>query len=286
MPEWARHEALREELAWWLEVAACDMDYARSYAAHQPQSEAEPEQFLDRWLPVSEGLWALTGPRYRGRDPDIPFVGVVGTDRPVTASDLPALTGFARHQYSVFRPGYVSFWTADPVGTWPGTLADRRLLTAPLGGLRRGVVPSELSVRPAADLTFYQRYLDLYQRHGEADAAHRMQATPEDAADLEALIEVGTVWEVHVDGQWAGVIAGRGDVASGLRGATVVELVLDPSFCGHGFGSHLSVLLAQSLPYPDDQFLFGTIHADNTRAYRSARRAGRIDVGGEVIVPL
>jgi hypothetical protein len=37
---------------------------------------------------------------------------------------------------------------------------------------------------------------------------------------------------------------------------------------------------------PDDQFLLGTIHADNQTAYRSVLSAGRLDVGGEVVMPL
>jgi hypothetical protein len=30
----------------------------------------------------------------------------------------------------------------------------------------------------------------------------------------------------------------------------------------------------------------GTIHAHNTTSYRSALAAGRVDVGGEIVVPL
>jgi hypothetical protein len=30
----------------------------------------------------------------------------------------------------------------------------------------------------------------------------------------------------------------------------------------------------------------GTIHAENVAAYRSAAQAGRVDVGGEIMIPL
>jgi hypothetical protein len=45
-------------------------------------------------------------------------------------------------------------------------------------------------------------------------------------------------------------------------------------------------LLAQALPLPDDQFLLGEVHTDNLPAYRAALASGRVDVGGEVVVPL
>lgn len=106
-PRADRLAALREELAWSVEVASRDMDYARDFASHQPQSGAAPERFLDRWLAVSGDLSVTCGPRYRGRDPDRPFVEVVAGDRVVTADDLPALRALARREFAEFRPGYL-----------------------------------------------------------------------------------------------------------------------------------------------------------------------------------
>ena len=37
---------------------------------------------------------------------------------------------------------------------------------------------------------------------------------------------------------------------------------------------------------PDEEHLLGTIHADNVSAYRSALAAGRVDVGGEIRIPV
>ena len=99
-------------------------------------------------------------------------------------------------------------------------------------------------------------------------------------------MKAGSQWIVEVAGEPAGVVAAEAGVARGVRGACVNELVLDPAHCGQGYGPQLSVLLAHHLPHPDDAFLFGTIHAENTPAYRAALRAGRIDIGGEVIATL
>ncbi len=51
-------------------------------------------------------------------------------------------------------------------------------------------------------------------------------------------------------------------------------------------GKDLGVLLAKALPLPDQACLVGTIHADNVSAYRSALSAGRMDVGGEIRIPV
>lgn len=281
-----RLAALRDELRWWVEVAAQDLGWARDFQAHAPQSGAPPERYLERWTEVTPDLAVLWGPRYRARDPDTPFVGLTASSRPVARADLPALVAAAREGFAEFAPGHLTLWNADPAGTWAGTRADSRLLAAPLGELRTRPVPGSLTVHPAEDLGFYARYVDIQEQQFRADPVHRLHTRVETEETLDELRTAGTLFEVRLDGRWAGVLAGEPGVSHGLRGAVVVELLLDPAVRGRGHGAHLSVLLARALPLPDDQLLFGTVHADNRPAYRAAVRAGRVDVGGEVLVPI
>jgi len=285
-PEADRLAALEEELRWSVEVAARDLDWAREYQSHAPQSGAPPERYLDRWTDITPDLGVLWGPRYRARDPDTPFVGLTASSRPIDRTDVPALVEAARDGFTEFTPGYLNLWTADPAGTWAGTRADSRLLAAPLRQLRARPVPGSVTVRPAPDLSFYASYVDIQEQQFRADPVHRLHTRVETEQTLDELRAAGTLLEVRVDGRWAGVLAGEPAVSHGLRGAVVIELLLDPAVRGRGYGAHLNVLLARALPLPDDQLLFGTIHADNLPAYRAATGAGRIDVGGEVLVPI
>ena len=61
--------------------------------------------------------------------------------------------------------------------------------------------------------------------------------------------------------------------------------ILTPAHRGHGYGPHLSALLAQALP-DRTRLLTGTIHAANTGARRAALTAGRQDIGGCIQLPL
>lgn len=282
----ARRSALSEELSWWLEVPAQDVEYARSFHAHMPVPGATDRDYLDRWLPMSDDLSVLAGPRFRDRDPDMPFVGIVGGSRAITESDLPALRRAVQAEFSLFSPRYLVVWSGVPAGAWAGTGADNRLLVGSLGTLRQRRTSPELTVQALTDLAFYDDYLAMYAEHGKLYPEHRKQARTQPEADFRELIADGTAWSVVVDGIQGGVVAARPDVASGYRGWTVVELVLAPRFCGRGLGSQLSTLLARSLPDSGGRFLFGTIHHANLGAYRAAIAAGRQDVGGEVVVPL
>ena len=281
-----RRTALAEELGFWLSTAAQDRGYAEGYAAAAPDVGEPPSAFLDRWLPLDTGGHVLAGPRWLGLDPDLPFVGVSASDRVLGPADTPALQDVARQHFAGFRPGFVLLRTADPVGTWPGTRSEMRHLAGELGALRRLDPPTGLTAVASPDLAHYDRYVAAHESHVARDPGHARHARVEREEDLRALAVRGLVLDVRVEGTWAGLLAAEPDVRWGARGATVVELLLDLPFRGRGLGRHLSVLLARSLRLPDDQVLFGTIHTDNLPAYRAALAVGRVDIGGEVVIPL
>ena len=286
IPAADRRAALAEELSFWLNTAAQDMDYATGFATMAPQSGQPAAAYLDRWAALGTDAHVLIGPRYLGRDPNLPFVAVNGSDRPLTPADQDRLKSVARATFAAFKPGFVLVTTADPIGAWPGTSPEMRQVVGRLADLRRLETQAELSTRPRTDTDIYDRYLEIHARHVQRDPAHARHARCESREDLQELAEAGMLFDVQVDGVWAGIIAGERDARRGVRGATVIELMLDHGFRGRGYGRHLSTILAKALPLPDDEFLMGTIHADNIAAYRSALSAGRVDVGGEIVIPL
>jgi len=287
VPTATRREALAEELGFWLNTAAQDLQYAATYAAGAPQSGQPEEAYLDRWVAVDADTHVLIGPRYLGRDPDLPFVGVSASSRPLRPSDRENLVDAAVSSFAAFRPGFVMVTTADPIDAWPGTQPECRQLVGCLGDLRRATdVPVELTVSPRADIDFYERYQQIHDAHVGRSPEHARHSRVESPEDLGALAEQGLLFDVLVAGTWAGIVAAEPDARRGIRGATVVELLLDDPYRGSGYGRHLSALLATVLPMPDDQFLMGTIHAHNLPSYRSAVGAGRVDVGGEFIIPV
>jgi len=281
-----RRSALADELGFCLHTAAQDLSYAAAFAEVAPPIGQPVVAYLDRWVPIGDGAHVLVGPRYLGRDPTLPFVMVSASDRPLTPADRTDLQGVAREHLSAFDPGFVMITTADPIGTWPDTRPELRQVVGPLGELRRRVAPSELSVTPRRDTAFYDHYLELFDRDVRSDPAHARHTRVEARQDLQDLADRGYLFDVRVDDDWAGVLAAEPDARRGVRGATVVELILDHAFRGRGYGQHLSTLLSRALPLPDDECLLGTIHADNVTSYRSALAAGRIDVGGEIVIPL
>jgi GNAT superfamily N-acetyltransferase len=282
-----RRSALAEELGFWLDTAARDLAYAESFAEVAPQSGEPPASYLDRWLPLGDGGGhVLAGPRYLGRDPDLPFMGVSASDRPLGPADAEPLVVVARREFAAFAPKFVLLTTSDQIGAWPGTHPEQRQLVGLLGDLRRRSTPPGLTAVPRADTAIYDRYRQIFDADVAREPVHARHTRAETREDLQALAAQGLLFDVEVGGEWAGIVAAEPDARRGVRGATVIELLLDRPFRGRGYGKHLSTLLARGVPLPDGQCLMGTIHADNTTSYRSALAAGRVDVGGEIVVPL
>ncbi|MBO0845302.1 MAG: hypothetical protein J2P22_07815 [Nocardioides sp.] len=161
-----------------------------------------------------------------------------------------------------------------------------RQLVGLLGVLRQHKTPPELACVPRPDTAFYTRYRQIHDLHLANDPDHARHARCEDEEELQELAEQGLLFDVQARGTWAGLLAAEPNHPHGIQGVTVIELLLDHPYRGLGYGKHLSTLLAKALPMPDQTCLMGTIHADNPTAYRSALRAGRLDVRGEIRIPL
>lgn len=285
VPVEVRTAALAVELGFWLNTAARDMAHAMGFAAHAPSIGQPAAAYLDRWLPLSPGTSVLAGPRYLGRDPELPFVGVTAADRVLGPPDKDSLIALARAEFEPFGPKFVLLSSAGPVHSWPGCRSEKRFVVGELGELRSRPVTLGLSTRPHDVGRSFDDYHAIYERDQAADPVRRRWAQAEDREDFVRLADSGMIFDVLIDGEWAGVVAAEMKSKGGICGAVVQELTLDHQFRGHGYGHQLSLLLARALPLDDDQLLLGTIHVDNVSAYQAALQAGRVDVGGEILIP-
>lgn len=254
---------------------------AERFAPGQP-----PELLLNRWTPVGD-LHAMLSMRYEGGDATKPFVDATPLSRAVREEDLQQLAAAAQQAYGVLEPRYLRLWSAQPIGHFQGTGVDRRFMAGLVTDLRNHLkVPAELTFARATNLDNYPRAVAAYAAIDRAHPDHPDQARIETAEDLAESIEAGLLYDVLVDGEWAGYVGAHvNDETLGLPAYVVQEFILDPAYRGRGYGRYLPALLAQALP-DDKPILLGVIHAGNRSALEAAKASGRIDIGGWFQVPL
>ncbi|MBB6099456.1 GNAT superfamily N-acetyltransferase [Deinobacterium chartae] len=267
--------------------------FAERFWARCAAPGTTPDDYRNRWLDL-DGLRVLTGIRFKGLDMAQPFVDVVASTAPLEAPDLwQALAARIRSEYAVFRPLQLRVFRAGPapLELAPGlpVVAHTRLVAGLLSAMRSLPDPAHfarLEAHPASNLNFYPRYRAIYDALHAESPERREFARPESEEDLQEALEDGLLFEMRIEGVWAGVMAAYRGVGHGLRGFVVGEMLLDSAFRGQGLGPAAQRCFAHALPARPGDTVFGHIHPRNVAALTTARRCGRQDLGGELFVRL
>lgn len=267
-------------------------ELAREFAHSCPVPGAEPDDFKNRWLEVA-GLGAtLAGIRFWSLDLERPFVTVVASERlPRTPGDLADAAHALSEAFAQFSPKHIRIflpYDAPLAPTGPEQFWEKRVLAAPLHELRTRPTPSaydRVQLKPAADTSSYPRYRQAFEDLLEDSPIHREYTRMETEEDLADLAKAGTLFDVFVDGHWAGLTAVDEGNEEGVEGYRMIEILLARHARGQRLGGALQRRLLEALPDPS-KLLLGTIDVRNVAAIRTAERVGRIDVGGYLWAPL
>lgn len=272
-----------------------DPDLARGFMGVCPVVGAGPDDYRNAWLEESGASWALVGPRFRGLDLGRPFVDVIAqSDAPRTLAELRALARSAGRRFAVFEPRHARFLVAPSrfadLDRLEEAFVERVVLAAPFPIIRSLPMPGahgqDVTLRPARDLAFEERYRRAYARLLDDEPRQAEFAQAADHEELAAYVAGGGAFEVLVDGAAAGFVAAFRDRAFGMRGHHVGEMLLYPQARGRGLGRLVQRLLVEALPAERDDLFFGVVDARNRAAVRTALGCGRRVVGAYVWVPL
>ncbi len=279
---------LAEELEGDLERLVSDA-LAAEFQYHCSVDGANTDDYKNRLLTVGE-LELLVGIRFLGLDMGKPFIDVIYMSEPtLTPEQLEHVQDAVRAEYAVFKPERTRFYCPSQ-GPRYSAAGDKRLLVAPLGVMiSKADADPRVTLRRAESLAFYSRYNAVYNELYAERPELREVVRVEGEEDMQGYLGAGHLFEMFVDDVWAGVTAVFRDVNAGVGGFCVGEVVLAGAFRGKGLGSAVQGGLARGLleggAGPGD-LLFGTVGEINVPARRAAERAGRVDVGGHVWLPL
>ncbi len=237
-----------------------------------------------------EGRAIIASIGFVGLNPDRPFVRIARMSDPVTSDDeRDRLTAALAEPFEAFGPDRVRFGqpahAAYQFGESPG---DMRLVGGPVARMRALDVPqtNRVLLERATDTGWYDRYTAIY------DSVHTERpwltdvAQPESEEDMRSYVAEGLLFEIQIDGAFAGITGASAGSRDGLHGFNVVEIVIGTEFRGQHLGPAIQHHLAKSMPNEPGACLFGTIGADNRPALRAAIDAGRTDLAGDYWVPI
>jgi L-amino acid N-acyltransferase YncA len=265
------------------------------FERNMPVPGATPKMYNHRVLEVA-GMQVMLGIRFRGGDITIPFVDLVRSSWAITsAAQVEAICDFIRQEFAVFKPLRVRFYQPahleyqiDVVGS----SGDQRVLAAPLTTMLAHPKPLGLErvrLRRTHDLEFYPRYAETYAAIYQECPWLPVESNTHSLEDMQEYLEIAQVFEIFVDGQWAGITGGEPHSDEfALKGFVVIEMLLAKFARGQGLGAAVQYRLAEALKAfsaPED-VLYGTIGSNNPPMLKTAARVGRVDLGGWIWVKL
>ncbi len=290
--EWAGSVDLREgfeaEIAFDLQRLE-DLEFAAMFARNVPVEGCGPEAYLLRAIEF-EGELVLAGIAYLALDPSRPFVHVARhTFEMTNDSQRDRLCDVIGAEFQVFRPERLRFYqTSHLAYQFPGCDGDLRLVGCPVTHVRQAEVeiPGNVSLRVVESLSWFEQYCEEYRAMHEARPWVVDVARVESRETLERYVADSMLFELDVDGEWAGVIAASRGQDGGMTGFCIGEILITRAHRGRGLGPVAYRLLVDALPADDGDCVFGTIGAVNRHALDAAKRVGRVDLGGYYWCPL
>ncbi len=135
-------------------------------------------------------------------------------------------------------------------------------------------------LRRSTSLEFYPRYQAMYEAiYGERPQLRgEVRTEPQD--NLAICLNEGFLFEIVVDGRWAGIVAAKWRTLVAIHGVFMVEIVLSPEARGQNLAPTVHRLFAAKIVemFPA-AVITGTISSKNQWSLKAALRAGRVEVG-------
>ncbi|MEE8468547.1 MAG: hypothetical protein V3T22_08835 [Planctomycetota bacterium] len=284
--DWLGDEALRAD--WNAEFHELVHDHLESpevianYAAHCPCPGAEHADYMPRDVDLGDGLTVFAGIHFGQSF----FVHVYAQTRPLLPSELSGAANTLLETFSVFEPTTVRWWEAAQTDSvFPGEREeDLRLIVGHLPTILADGTPPDPRVRlvRSSSVPFYDEYTAMYERFLTDHPMMRPLLSVEEREDLQGCADVGALFRVLVEDEFAGVIAANPTTYRGVGAWSVREELLDTPYRGRGLAKLVQRSMLARLDQTVSPLVLGTIYTANQPSLRTALSVGRRDAGGWV----
>jgi GNAT superfamily N-acetyltransferase len=265
-------------------------NFAAKFGGRTSELGIAPEFYKHRLLEVA-GRRLIAGIRFFGMDIERPFIDVPRISKPLEhQSQQLEISRLLSKEFAIFKPTRWRIFQASHLEyQFAGCDPDKRVIAGLLSSINAQPKPlnfKRVELKPAINLEFYPRYEALYQDLFTQRPWLSDVSRTETLEDLQHYLENDKVFEIFVDGVWAGITIAARDQEWGLKGWLMIEIVLDSRWQGQGLGVAVQRQLATQLEDAGNDTLFGTIGAVNIPMQKTATKVGRVNLGGEYWVNL
>lgn len=268
--------SIRQEIESLVELMSPEVCIKRSEFFNLPG--VVPNDYEERILNVSEGLFILAGIRFQGLDVTQPFVSVLGNFKDIDLIPFDKIGELIKEEFKVFRPTcfHVSFPEEKGIPAHNFKI-DRYTVMGNIQAIveqKLKSIPDKVEIKVLNDMNFYDDYVREYDMLYKNSPQLKSEVKIE---SLESLLEAASenlLFEVIINGKRAGVIAGYVENYFGLNQVCILEELLFEKYRGKGFGVYLQKAFAQKM-HGCFEILWGHISQLNPSSLKTALKNGR-----------
>lgn len=229
-----------------------------------------PEDYREQLISVPGGR-LLAGIRFRDLEREFPFLEI-HSDLPLDQllAQRETVTARLQEAFRVFAPLGMTL-RLPPHQVYARTEVWNLYLAGPL---RLSEARADYQLVQPQQIIDYTRFLAEYQAWGRQHPELAGRVSPESVGDLQDAFDAGLYFELQVQGQTVGLIAGQASPYWDRSGLYIIEELVFLNQQGQGFGRSLQALFQQTLR---DRFdcIWGTIHPQNQASLKTAQACGR-----------
>ncbi len=270
-----------------------DDEFAKRNYGYCKIKGTSAEDYKYRFLSTPFGE-IVTSIRFIGGDLNKPAVYLVYKDfELVDAKNIRLICQLLKKEYTIFNPERI-FWNSSNIeskliDTEDFVTGDMVTISYFLDHLQSLEKPDnfdQIELKHARSLEWYAIYQNAYEALQKKWPAFVEMGQLSSESTLQELMNKKLLFEIFVEGEWAGVIGSNEDNEGLLIGYYIEEEFLLEQFRGKKMAASVQRHLIERLSPENDSMLSGTIHYDNLPSLKTAKRVGRKPIGMDVFAAI
>lgn len=261
--------------------------FAHGFKRLCPIAGARADDYKFQILELKSSLKVMGSIRFKCLDVRQPFVEILHKSFLIKSGDqLKSVAEEVFHHYKIFNPQWIRIFDSSGIleqAQDNKTIScDYRLFAGLIEKLKQNPRPKlyeKVALEPAKDMEIYSRYQDLYGELYKENPALRDMLCKESPHTFQKIRDAGTLFNILIEGKWAGIIGLSKEHEKFLYGYRMVDQIISKPYRGKGFAVTVQRRLVDILESKNHEILFGQISPTNISSAKTALRVGRKDIG-------
>lgn len=279
----ALEDLATEILSEWHDLNSPEVMNSRAEYFKIPKTS--PKDYREKLLELADGRKLIHGIRHFGGDRNLPFIQLRPNFNLRSRSEALALYELLRSEYEAFKPLSLCFWSPERVDA--DVLASTYLVTqaSEILKLPDWKEESTFSLNLIGDDSYYEWYQAGYLDFHLENPDLKSKVTVNSLESMQVPREQGLLFEVLIDSERVGLIAGERSSLLGHAGIYFHEIFISKKWKGRGLAKAIQRSFVRRVA-SEDELIWGTIDHSNKPSYQTARSNGRNPIRFECFVKI